>query len=201
MIDAALGFVVHTGWAVAVALVEGPSQPRVVDRRRLSLVASAEHDARFVYHAAAELDARAAADYVAKARDIARTQGFQELSKLLSELSASGYSVLAAGLPPCVGEAAVSLSEILRSHPHIHTAEGALFCTALTEACLKRGLRVVAVPSKKRLEQAARATGWRTEKVKACVARLGRAVGPPWAADQKEAALAALVASVDPAAQ
>jgi hypothetical protein len=196
MVDVALGFSIHTGWAASVALAEWKTTARVVDRRRLTFVERDEHDARFVYHAAADLDARAAAEHVATARDIARAKAFQELSALRSDLSAAGYAVSAAGLPSKKG-AAESLSEILRSHTRIHTAEGELFCSALVDAAVKHGWPVVAVPSRERLKQAARATGWRTERVKACVARLGRTLGPPWAVDQKEAALAALIAGIE----
>jgi hypothetical protein len=194
MSDAAVGFSVHTVWAASVTLVDWVSAPRVVDRRRLTLVETSEHDARFVYHAAAELDALAGAAVVAKAQNVARTQALQALTKLLEDLSAAGHSVSAVGLPVARSGEPTSLDDLLRSHPRIHAAEGELFCGALVDAALSRGLRVVPVPAKKRLEEAARATGWRVECVRTSVGRLGRALGPPWALAQKEAALAALIA-------
>lgn len=194
MSDAALGFSVHTGWAASVTLVDWVSTPRVVDRRRLTLVETSEHDARFVYHAAAELAASAGAAVVAKAQDVARTRALQALAQLLSDLSAAGHSISAVGLPAARRWEPPSLDAILRSHSRIHAAEGGLFCGALVDAALSHGLRVVPLPSKKRLEEAARATGWRVDRVRTSVARLGRSLGPPWALDQKEAALAALIA-------
>lgn len=197
MTEAALGFSVHTGWAAAVTLVDWASTPRVVDRRRINLVERSEHDARFIYHVAAELDAPAAAAVLANAIDVARTRALQEMAQLLSDLSAAGHSISAVGLPLEESPARMPLDDILRSHSRIHAAEGKLFCEALVDAALRQGLRVVPVPSKKRLQEAARATGWRVDRVKACVARLGHALGPPWALDQKEAALAALIAGLE----
>jgi hypothetical protein len=197
MIDAALGLRVHTGWAAAVVLVGSASAPQVVDRRRLTLVENTEHDAVFVYHAAADLDGAAAGRHVAAARDIAQTRALREIAQLLSELAAAGYSVRAVGLQPSEGRPLPALTDILRSHPLIHAAEGELFRRALTDACARHGLRVVGVPSKKLHQRAARASGLGADSVKRRIAELGRSLGPPWALDQKEAALAALIAGAE----
>jgi hypothetical protein len=193
-LSAALGFHLHTGWAAAVALTGWTSAPRVVDRRRFTLVESAAHDARFAYHAAAELEPGAAARHVATVQEVARRRAHVELKQLLSDLEAAGYSLCAVGLPQAKGPALRALSEVLRSHTMIHTAEGELFRAALVEACETQGLPVIGVPSKERYRDAARAMGIGLEKLKATVAGLGRPLGPPWTHDQKEAALAALIA-------
>jgi hypothetical protein len=197
MIRAALGFRVHTGWTTAVALAGSPSAPRVLDRRRLTLAERTDHDALFVYHAAAELDAAAAEQHLAGARDIAQASAFREVGQLLSDLAAAGYSVQAAGLVPGGGRSLPSLKDILRSHTLIHSAEGELFRGALADACASRGLRVVGVPSKELHGRAARASGLSPASVKRRIDQLGRSLGPPWALDQKEAALAALVAAAE----
>src|SRR5450755_684500 len=197
MISAAVGFRIHTGWAAAVALV-GWNTPavRVVDRRRLSLVEASSDDARFVFHRAAEREADTATEYVAAARDGARRSALREMERLVLDLRAAGFSIRAVGLPPEGRRRPTVLGDILRSHPLLHAAEAELFRDALTEACVSVGLRVVVVPSKDRDLQAARGTGLRLGEVKALIGELGRPLGPPWALDQKDAALAALVAAV-----
>ena len=187
----AVGFRLHTGWAVAVAVT---STLRVLDRRRLTLVEETDHDAVFVYHAAAELSAAAAERLVAKARGIAQARAASEMSQLLSDLAANGHSVWAVGLPRGPQRPLPSFRDILRSHPIIHAAEGQLFRSALSDACAKLGLPVVGVSSKELLPQAAQATGLRPAELKRRLDGLGRTLGPPWAKDQKEAALAALIA-------
>ena len=194
MIDAALGLRVHTGWAAAVVLVGSAATLRVVDRRRLNLVEKTDHDAVFVYHAAAELDAVAAEQHVAKARDVANASALRDVGHLLSDLAALEYMVRAVGLPSGGNRLLPAFGDILRSHPLLHAAEGEMFRGALAKACAEHGLPVIAVRAKELHQQAARACGLRVDAMKRRVSELGHAVGPPWAADQKEAALAALIA-------
>ncbi|MGO9829778.1 MAG: hypothetical protein ACLPJH_06520 [Myxococcaceae bacterium] len=193
--DAVLGFRVHTGWAAAVALAGPASSPRLVERRHLSLVDKTDHDSVFVYHAAAELTGQAVERHISAARRIAQANAHREMAQLLSDLKASGYSVRAVGLPRGSGRPLPSLGDILRSHPVIHTAEAELFRSALAEACGRHGLAVTGVASKELLQEAARVNGLRAQSLKRRLDELGRALGPPWAIDQKEAALAALVAA------
>ncbi len=189
---ATVGFRLHTGWAVAVALA---SKLRVVDRRRLTLVEETDHDAVFVYHAAAELGAEAAEHHVTKALGIAQARAVNEMTQLVSDLAASRHFISALGLPRRLQRPLPSFSDILHSHPLIHAAEGELFRSALLDACTKLGLTVVGVASKELLPQAAQATGLRPAELKRRIEGLGRTLGAPWAKDQKEAALASLVAA------
>ncbi len=192
--SATLGFHLHTGWAAAVVLTGGASASCVVDRRRFNLVESAEHDAKFAYHAAAELEPAAAARHVARVQEVAGRRADLELRQLLADLEGAGYLLRAVGLPPANSVASRVLSEILRSHTLIHAAEGELFRAALSDACERTGLLVVVVPSKDRYSHAARATGMSLNRVKTLIGELGRPLGPPWTLDQKQAALAALLA-------
>ena len=197
MSDALLGFRVHTGWATAVALTASGPAPQVVDRRRLALVEKTDHDSVFVYHAAAELDVVAADAYVATARNIAGSSAEREIGQLLSDLAAAGYTVCSAGLPLSAGRALPSLGDILRSHTLLHAAEGELFRRALAAACATHGLRVTGVPPKELYQQAARVSGLRLDRMRRRITELGGGIGPPWGVDQKEAALAALIAGAD----
>jgi len=199
--DATLGFRVHTGWAAAVVLAGPVSAMRVVDRRRFNLVEKTDHDSVFVYHAAAEVDLTAAEALLATASEIAVRSARREMTQLLSDLAAAGHSLGAVGLPTGADRTLPGVGDILRSHRLIHTAEGALFRRALADACASLCLPVVAVASREVDRRAARATGLRPDAIKRRLVGLGRALGPPWGADQKEAARAALVAMAGAATQ
>jgi hypothetical protein len=80
-----------------------------------------------------------------------------------------------------------SVKEIRAVHFRMHKAEGALFRAALARASEACSLRLVAIPEPQLYAQAGAGL------VKT-VATLGKALGPPWAKDQKHAALAAMVA-------
>jgi len=195
--DAALGFRVHTGWAAGVVLAGSASAPRVVDRRRFSLVEATDHDSVFVYHAAAGVGPAAAERLLAAASEVAVRSARRDMSQLLSDLAAAGYRLRAVGLPVGAARTLPALADLLRSHSLIHMAEGVLFPQALADACASHGLPVISVMSKELDVRAARASGLRPDGVKRRVAALGRALGPPWAADQKQASLAALVAGAE----
>jgi hypothetical protein len=87
-----------------------------------------------------------------------------------------------------------SVDEILAVHFRMHKAEGVLFRDALVRATGACGLRLVAIPEKVLTKHAERALGMTSSAVAKEMAALGKSVGPPWGKDQKDAALAALVA-------
>jgi hypothetical protein len=76
----------------------------------------------------------------------------------------------------------------------MHKAEGALFRDALVRAAEKCGLRTVAIHEKRLVGEAAAALRTSAVGVEKTLAALGKAIGPPWGKDQKDAALAACVA-------
>ena len=84
--------------------------------------------------------------------------------------------------------------EILAVHFRMHKAEGALFRDALARAIGACGLRLVAIPEKTLADHAVKVLGIPEIGLRKMIATLGRSIGPPWGKDQKDAALAALVA-------
>lgn len=86
------------------------------------------------------------------------------------------------------------LAKILASHPLIHTAEGVFYREALATAAEKCGLEIARIPRRELLDRFARALGTDEDEAREWLTSMGRAVGPPWARDQKDAAMAALVA-------
>jgi hypothetical protein len=105
---------------------------------------------------------------------------------LIRQQQEQGHVVFACALVTGAPMPAWTVEEILAVHFRMHKAEGALFRDALAGAAQACGLRLVAIPE----EQLARAPRRLTAKLPA----LGKAAGPPWGKDQKDAALAAMVA-------
>jgi hypothetical protein len=102
-------------------------------------------------------------------------------------LSADGGRVRGLGILDSSGRAGRSLADILASHALIHTADGEHYRTALAAAAATCGLGVVRVAARDLARRATEVAGGR--EVDALLKRVGRDVGPPWAADQKNAAL------------
>jgi hypothetical protein len=190
---AAIGFSVHTGWAASV-LVVGPSRaPRVLDRRRIRLSHSDDTLEAEVYHRAAELSASKASALVSEAKKSALAHALAALQDLahFRPLAAAGVVMSAVTVPE-------DLTAILRSHPLIHTAEGALYREALADASRKCGLEIVRIPRRDLASRFASVLGKGEEHAREWLTVAGKELGPPWARDQKDAAMAALVALVRP---
>ncbi len=189
---AALGFRIHTGWAAMVA-VRGPVEaPLVLDRRRVELAESQMSAA--VYHAAAKLSPSQAAKLVEETREDATKRARAAMAEVIAELAKQGHEVVAAGIVLGGGRLPEDLPSILASHAYIHSAEGELFREALRLAGEGCKLAVVGVPGSSIYERAAEGLGRSVAEVQDTIKQLGRAVGRPWAQDQKESALAASLA-------
>jgi hypothetical protein len=105
-----------------------------------------------------------------------------------------GHEVAACALLVGKGMPDWSLAEIVAVHFRMHQAEGELFRDALARAVEGCALRLVAVPEKGLELHAGQALAEHADRLLAQIEKLGRSIGPPWGKDQKQAALAALVA-------
>lgn len=83
-------------------------------------------------------------------------------------------------------------TESLASHPLIHTAEGEFFCRVAAKACERLDVPVTGIRRCDVEEQAKAALGKAANATRRTIAMLGKSIGPPWTADHKAAALAAL---------
>jgi hypothetical protein len=188
--EAAIGLRHHTGWAVCVAIAFDEGDLLVVDRRRIEMVDS-DRDA---YHAAAERSpsAEAGKATIARVEGAARNAAGTELTAVVAELSAKGHTVVAAGVP--LGRALPPVVSILRSHPLLHSAEGELYREALVEAAGRCHLRVTEAPVKGLLAHASMVLQFDEPSLAATLTALGKAIGPPWQKDHKDATLLAWLA-------
>ena len=174
----AIGLTVHTGWAACVAAAGSLSAPRIEAREEIGILGDAE---RFVFHLAAKLDLARAERTVARARAQALENANAAVARALERLRAAGHEPVACAIVATDTAARSSLTEILAAHPRIHTAEGCFYRDVLLRAAEVNHIPVRLAPPRS-LDLDGNA---------ALLAEAGRAVGKPWARDQKLAALAA----------
>ena len=188
---AALGFSVHIGKAAVVAVGGAADAPEVLGKAALQVATTFEEGA--VFHMGQELpldEARALIrDSEARFTERARDQ----LAAFVAQL---GARVVAAGMVAGPLKALPPVESILKAHPLVHAAEGELYRRVFSAAAAARG----AVPERMAADalagRAAAAAGLTPAKLAARLAAMGKASGKPWAADQKQAALAAWIALV-----
>ena len=189
MIEAAIGLRPHTGWAALVVVGRAPSA--LIDRRRLELLAPGVPDQ--LYHAAADRDFDDAAGLVEETIAAVDALAARTLRKVLDEQRARSRNVIACGV---IGTARTTpaLAAVLASHARIHAAEGDLFRNALAQAAQSAGLPLIIVSEKDAAAETAHALGITPASLQRHVAEIGHIAGAPWRADQKLAAMAAMLA-------
>ena len=190
----AFGLKAHSGWAALVGLAEDGDRLDVRLRQRLSLIDEGDARAKHPYHAAAALAAAEAEPWLARVAATAQARAERALAAVLAERRAEGDEVMGCGVLLGTGMPAWSLHEIVAVHLRMHQAEGELFRSALAAGAERAGLACIGVREKGAEALAAEALSlapadwrWRLDDA-------GRRAGPPWARDQKQAALAAWIA-------
>ena len=186
------GLKAHSGWAALVALGNNGHGFTVVDRSRLELVE--EEWAKQPYHAAEELEPKEARDVVKRGIDAAHRIARRKLKAALKHERDLGNQVIACAV--LVGNPMPdwTVEQILAVHFRMHQAEGVLFRDALISAAKKNELKLVTLPEKTLLQEAEKSLRTPASDLVKTVGALGKSAGPPWGKDQKDAALAALVA-------
>jgi hypothetical protein len=192
MMKVAFGMRAHSGWAALVVVGTRGRESVVVDRRRVELVE--EEWARQPYHAAEELERDAAREVVERGSAAAHRIAVREMRAAVRRERERGNEVTACAVLAGNPMPDWSIEEILAVHFRMHKAEGALFRDALARAATACGLRLVTIPEKLLAEHAEEALGPTMNGLVKNLATLGKSVGPPWGRDQKDSALAALVA-------
>ncbi|MGZ6126097.1 MAG: hypothetical protein ACXWLR_14105, partial [Myxococcales bacterium] len=177
----ALGFVTHTGRAVAVAVGAGQRGPEILDRRRFEVI-SGGFEVGAVYHVCRALPLADAQRKVEGVRSEASKRAGEAVSLLVSQLRLKGHEPGACAIVGARKRAVPpDLATILRSHALIHAAEGDLYRAAVAAGVEANGMDAITVPAQ-------------DLDIRSGLLRdLGRGAGPPWARDQKLAALAALL--------
>jgi hypothetical protein len=186
------GLKAHSGWAVLVVLGKAGNNFVVVDRYRLELVE--EEWAKQPYHAAEDLERGEARKVVKRGIDAAHRIARRELRVALKRERDRGDEVV--GCAVLVGNPMPdwTVEQILAVHFRMHQAEGVLFRDALIEAAKACELKVVTPPEKSLLQEAEKSLRTPASNLTKRVSEIGKSAGPPWGKDQKDAALAALLA-------
>lgn len=188
----AFGMKAHSGWAALVVVGNHDGDFVVVDRRRMELVE--EEWAKQPYHAAEKLKPEAARDRVERGVEAAHRIAAREVQAAMMRERERENEVTACAVLVADPMPDWSTEEILAVHFRMHKAEGVLFRDALVRATKACGVRLVAIPEKSLTKHAERMLGSPKGGLVKKIATLGKSVGPPWGKDQKDAALAALIA-------
>jgi hypothetical protein len=190
---AALGCRAHTGWAALVVVAGGVARPEVLFRGRAELSDPSGHVRRNAYQAARGLKPADAAPLVEAAERIAAERAAAALERTVREAADEGAVVRLCAV--VVGAfSGARLESILASHALAHAAEGRLYQGALLRGAKSCGLEPVAIPKQSIWDQGESALGVARDELRDWIGQLRREIGPPWAEDQKLAALAAWIA-------
>ena len=186
------GLKAHSGWAALVVLGAQKDDLVVVDRRRIELVE--DQWARQPYHAAEGLKSEVARDLVKRGINAAHKIAVREIRAALKRETDRKNEVKACVVLVGSPMPDWSIDEILAVHFRMHKAEGVLFRDALVRAAKECKIKAIEIPEKELLSHAEQVLKTPANQLSAQISALGKAAGPPWGKDQKEAALAALIA-------
>jgi hypothetical protein len=183
-----IGLRAKTGRAIAVVLAGPKDAPAVVCKTEIKLVDPKLPETFQPFHAVMELPWEqgqlAARTFTRPIEIVAR----KALAKMIKELQAEGLKVKGVGV---VGSKDRDLARIGNYHIRAHAAEGILFRRVLELAAEAHGLRTGQFPDRELETTAASALRLSPSAIKQALQDLGRATGPPWRTDEKQAALAA----------
>jgi hypothetical protein len=188
---ATLGVSPHSGWAAVVALGGAPTGPKVLARSRIDLIDGHFPESKQPYHAVEGMAVEEAAQRLDRYRLQAEGMAGSAIRQMREHLADQGYELKSVGILESSGRKGGSLHSILASHAMIHTADGDHFRNALAAAADKSGLDVCRVPARDLDAQAEARLDRSLSRLRNAVNELGRQVGSPWGADQKNAALLA----------
>jgi hypothetical protein len=191
----AFGLKAHSGWAALVVLGTRDGELHVTDRRRLELAEEADAQwAKQPYHAAERLRSDEARKVVQRGAASARRLAVREVRAAVNRAREAKHEIVACAVLVADPMPHWSVEEVLAVHFRMHQAEGVLFRDALARAADVCGLKLVAIPEKLLNEHAEWALATSASALMKAIATLGKSVGPPWGRDQKDAALAAMIA-------
>jgi hypothetical protein len=194
MPPAALGIRAHSGWAAIVTVSGSLHAPVVVDRRRVEIADRTMPGALQPYHEARERPLKQAERVIARCTDRSRRLAREAVGTLLDDLARDGHTPIACGLLLASGQPLPDLETTLASHALVHTAEGELFRNVLAEAGEHHGLAITRVRERDLFAKAATDLRLPVDDLRHRLTEIGRTVGPPWAEDQRNAALIAWLA-------
>ena len=192
MAATALGADTRTGWCTLVGVTGGPGAPAIVARQRVELCPDTLPS--FAYHAAAELPAGPATSIVEEVHAAASALATDALRRLVADLARHGHEVAALAVAAGTETLRDDLAWILRSHTRWHAAEGELYREALVDAGDAVAVPIVRFAKGAALDELGGELGSDAAALTRTITAWGKALGPPWRKEHKEAAAAAWLA-------
>jgi hypothetical protein len=191
---AALGLRVHSGWAAAVLVAGTPARPEILDRRRIDIADPDIEGSLQPYHHAEEMPVAEARKYLERCERASARRASEAIGRLVETARSGDHALAGAALLLASGRPLPALESILASHALIHTADGEHFREAIRRGCREAGLELL--PIREREAPSAAAERFKTTEAEVTrqVTEAGKAVGAPWRADEKLAALAGWLA-------
>ena len=187
---AALGFRVKSGWAQAVLLAGPANSPRLVTCRVALLSDPAEPNSKQPYHLALELPEKEVTASVRKLRKLISCAAKNSVAALIKCADTAGFAVCGAAL---VVGSMVDPASLHNDHIRAHALEGQLFRNVLEEAFLEREIPCRVLLEKTAYSAAAKELGKTKPQLISLAAKLGDSHDGSWRAEEKLAALAALL--------
>ena len=190
---AALGFRVKSGWAAVVLLTDTAHSPQLSDVSRIELCDPRLPETRQPYHAAmGELETEPTK--LNQRERIVRSISQQSLGALLTGYRQKGFRIRHAAL--VVGS---QIDPAIIANPHIraHAFEGRLFRSVVEETLEAHEIRTDVLLERDAYARVAARLKQSIDDVRRLIGNLGRmipAADGPWRAEQKLAAVAALLA-------
>ena len=178
---AALGFRAHSGWAAAILLSD---DLKILVRKRVELCDPRIEGSKQPFHHAEAMSFAKAESFIA--RCTLSTDALARDALASFDAKIAGVCILTAS-----GRKLPDLRGILASHAAIHAAEGEFYRDALARACEAAKLKVNKLKERDAMTWTSSRLGLGEGDIRAKLAALGKAVGPPWTADEKLATLGA----------
>jgi hypothetical protein len=192
MMPAAIGVRMHSGWGALVAVCFDAGKVEIIERRRIEVIDAAAPGAKQPYHFAKDLNLPRAEKFIGKCFADSQQRAASAIRDLLAELSRRKYRIKGAAVVLASGRPLPPLAKILAAHPLLHTAEGQFFREVFAKACDICHLPVEGIRERDLDKRLQKAFGKAATRVRRQVIDQRRVIGPPWTADQKLAAVAAL---------
>lgn len=162
----------------------------VLDRRRLQLCDSAAESAKQPYHRAEPMAFAEAESFIRRCREQTEALARAAIAEITDFAGAQKLALTTCSILSASGRKLPPLKEILASHALIHAAEGEFYRAAVAAACKRAGIAVLRIRERDACRQGADQLGVAETQLRQQLAAIGKALGPPWGADQKLAALA-----------
>ena len=166
------------------------ARPEVLFRRRADLSDPSGRVRKNAYQASRSLEPSQATVAIRAAERIAADRAVAALEQAVRDAEGEGADAGSCAVVVGTVKGEPSLESILASHALAHAAEGRLYQEALLRAAESLGLQAAAVPKRSIWEQGDAVLGVSRDWIEGLRGELG----PPWAEDQKLAALAAWIA-------